>query len=479
MSKNHQGVIVVKLADQSMPDDFIEHMLKARPSTAGFAVAEIVGETGIVKIDGSIEGDVTLEQVKAMQEDYMDSTCIFYFSILPSGFSPNCAQPFIALEEDGAEGADLVVFIEMDEPAKPLITSKNSPEFDTFMKYIKPALVRIWKGCNQDIVETMQEIATDPGLPDLIGMLYNKQATVMMLGANGEMITFGRNEAEVSYDWGTTSNTCGYGDKKTVVEKVAESVRRGMGSGRLRGATAAASPSSSKVSEDADAGGGSEAEKYHAPPLSATKQEKGQWYLDNNEGIIPPGYKTCPKILKMEFRQIKSLKDKKLEAVATVKRPIADVVPARRRNGGDRSVDAAKDKAVTTEVLPVIPPPQLKKLAEFMKTPLVGENINEGKSILDPERFVDMEKKYSSFAEVAGLKGLEETFSWIFEAYVKLGKDVGIEALALLAFNLTIAYQKYLAADDDAPVVEDEEVNTEVVNDPPVSRFSGSRNLRR
>ncbi len=90
-----------------------------------------------------------------------------------------------------------------------------------------------------------------------------------------------------------------------------------------------------------------------------------------------------------------------------------------------------------------------------------------------------MEKKYSSFAEVAGLKGLEETFSWIFEAYVKLGKDVGIEALALLAFNLTIAYQKYLAADDDAPVVEDEEVNTEVVNDPPVSRFSGSRNLRR
>src|SRR5258705_1380788 len=299
----------------------------------------------------------------------------------------------------------------------------------------------------------------------------------MMLGANGEMITFGRNEAEASFDWGTTSDTCGYGSKKTVVEKVADTVRRGMGSGRLRGATAAASPSSSKVSEDADASGGSEAEKYHAPPLNATKQEKGQWYLDNNEGIIPPGYKSCPKILKMEHRQIKSLKDKKLEQVAVGKRPIADIVRVRRKNGGDKTIDAGKDKAVTTEVLPVVPPTQLKKLAEFMKPPLVGKNINEGKSILDPERFVDMEKKYSSFSEVAGLKGLEETFPWIFEAYVKLGKDVGIEALALLAFNLTIAYQKYLAADDDEPVIE-EQVNTEV-NDPPASRFSGSRSLRR
>ncbi len=477
MSKNHQGVIVTKLADQSMPDDFIEHMLKARPSTAGFAVAEIIGENGIVKVDGSIEGDVTRDQVKAMQEDYKDSTCVFYFSIFPTGFSPNCAQPFIALEEDGADGADLVVFIEIDEASKPLPSSKNSPEFDTFMKFIKPALVRIWKSCNQDIVETMQEIATDPGLPDLIGMLYDKQATVLMLGANGEMITFGRNESEVSYDWGTASATCGYGDKKTVVEKVAETVRRGMGSGRLRGATAATSPGSSKVSEDVANSGGSEAEKYHAPPLNATKQEKGQWYLDHNEGIIPPGYKTCPKILKLEFRQIKSLKDQKLEQVAAAKRPIADVVPVRQKNG-DKSIDAAKGKAVTAEVLPVIPPTQLKKLAEFMKTSLVGKNINEGKSILDPERFVDMEKKYSSFPEVAGLKGLEETFPWLFEAYVKLGKDVGIEALALLAFNLTIAYQKYLAADDDAPAVE-EEINTEVVNDPPKSRFSGSRNLRR
>jgi len=477
MSDKYSGTVVTKLADQVIPDEFIELALKTMPTTAGFAVAVENGETGMIKCDGSSEGDVTLDQVNQMQEDYKDSTCVFYFSIFPSAFSPNCAQPFIALEEDGAEGADLVVFIEMDEASKPLPASKNSPEFDTFMKFIKPALVRIWKSCNQDITETMQEIATDPGLPDLIGMLYDKQATVLMLGANGEMISFGRNEAEVSYDWGTASATCGYGDKKTVVEKVAETVRRGMGSGRLRGATAAASPSSSKVSEDATTSGGSEAEKYHAPPLNASKQEKGQWYLDNNEGIIPPGYKSCPKILKMEYRQIKSLKDKKLEQIAVTKRPIADVVPVRQKNG-DKSVDAAKGKAVTTEVLPVVPPPQLKKLAEFMKTPIVGKNVNEGKSILDPERFVDMEKKYSSFPEVAGLKGLEETFPWIFEAYVKLGKDVGIEALALLAFNLTIAYQKYLAADDDAPAAE-EEVNTEVVNDPPASRFSGSRSLRR
>jgi len=475
MSK-FQGTIVVKLADQLMPDDFIEKMLEVNPSVAGFAVAVEAegGEKGIIKVDGDSSGNQNLADVQGIQNDYLDSTCIFYFGKFPDEFSEDSVQPFVAIVDEAGDH-EMVVFMDGNFEEKAIEGSKNSAEYDVFSKFLKSALVRIWKGADKDIHATMEEISTDPGLAELIGMWYKGRGTIVLLASNGEMITFGENALTKEYDWGWTSNPCGYGEK-TVVAKVTEVVRRGFSGRASKGADATKSPESTGIPRNVTASGGTDAEKYHAPPLNWSKKEKGEWYAENNEGIIPPGYKSCPLILKMEYRKVKSLKDLGT-ATAAVKRPIADVVPVRQRG-------KPEEKAVTTEVLPVIPPPQLKKLAEFMKMNTAAKNVNEGRNILDPERYADFEKKYTTFAQAAGMKGLEETFPWLFEQYVKVGKDVGIEALALLALNLSVSYQRFLAAEDDPTYVgkeeePEEEVNTEVVNDPPPARrgFGGNRKL--
>jgi len=474
MSK-FQGSIVVKLADQQMPDDFIEKMLEINQSVAGFAVAVEDGEKGIIKVDGSSNGSASLGDVKGIQEDYLDSTCIFFFGKFPDSFNEENVQPFPAIVDE-AQDHEMVVFMDGNFDEKAIEGSKNSAEYDVFSKFLKPALVRIWKGADKDIHATMEEISTDPGFAELIGMWYKGRGTIVLLASNGEMITFGENALTTEYDWGWTSNPCGYGEK-TVITKVVDTVKRGFSGRASKGADATKSPTPTAIPRNVTASGGDDAEKYHAPPLNWSKKEKGDWYLEHNESIIPPGYKSCPLILKMEYRKVKSLKDLGT-ATAANKRPIADVVPVRQRG-------KTEEKAVTTEVLPVIPPTQLKKLAEFMKMNTAAKNVNEGRNILDPERYADFEKKYTTFAQAAGMKGLEETFPWIFEQYVKVGKDVGIEALALLALNLSVSYQRFLAAEDDPTYVgkpeeePEEEVNTEVVNDPPPTRrgFGGNRKL--
>jgi hypothetical protein len=467
MSKYQQSIVGV-LADQDMPDECIEHFLEKLPTGMGFAVAVEDGERGTIQIDGSLPEDdpVTLEQFKGVADDYKDTTRIFYFFKFPEKYHTDSQQPFPAIEEEG--NTQMVVFMDGNFDKKAASGSKFSPERDVFDKYIKPAIVRIWKGADKEIHQTMEEIATDPGFADMIGMFYEGQASVVLLASNGEMITFGENKDLKEYDWGWATNSLGFGEKSVgekVVDAVTSAAKRGFGNRKVTGAAATASPTPSAIPRNVASNDKDEEHKYHAPPLNGTKAEKGQWYLDNNEGVIPPGYKTCPKILKMEFRTLKDLKSLGKATDAAVKRPIADVIPVRAPTRGSQIKNArateASTAAVTTEVLPVIPPPQLKKLAAFMKTDIVAKINNEGRNILDPERFVELEKKHSMFSEVAGLKGLEETFPWLFEAYVKLGSEVGIEALALLAFQLTISYQRFLAAEDG------EEINTEEVNDAP------------
>lgn len=457
MSK-HQGTIVTKYADQLIPDEFTTLALKAMPTTAGFAAAIIDGENGNIILDGSSESDVTVDQVNKMQEDYKDSVCFFYFSKFPEKFTEASCQPFVAIQEDDNIG--LVVFMDGGFDKKAIPNSKNSAERDVFDKYLKPALVRIYKGADKDIVQTMEEISTDPSLADLIGMLYEGQATVTILASNGDSCTFGRNEAHAEFEWGEASNPCGF-NSKSILEKAVATVK-GFGSRSAKGAAVTASPESTGIPRNVATNDSDEAHKYHAPPLNATKAEKGQWYLSNNEGVIPPGYKSCPVILKMEYRQVKTLKDLGKAVDAAVRRPIAEVVPARRVTKPSTAVE----KAVTTEVLPVSSPASLKKLAAFAKTELSGKIINEGRSILDPDRINELEKNNVTFTESMGLSGLEDTFGWQFEAGVLLGEKVGINELARLWFQTRNAYMRYLAADDDGQA--ELELNTEAVNDPPV-----------
>lgn len=459
MSK-HQGMISMVLADQEAPDDFIEHALKEHESGIGFCVCIADGEKGLIKVDGSSE-KTSLDQVKAVDEDYKDSTRFYYFAKFPNEFNEASIQPFPVLSDD-ADNLEMICLMDGNFDEKAIEGSKYSADYDVLTKYIQPAIKRIYKGCDKEIHDTMQEIATDPSLPDLINTFYKGRASIVLLASNGEYVIFGENALMTEYDWGWSSNPGTYG-KKTVTERVKETVK-GFGSRSLKGAAVTTSPTPGKVPANVTASGGDE-HKYHAPPLNGTKKEKGEWYLKHNEGVIPPGYKDCPKILKEEFRPVKTLKDLGKATDAASKRPIADIVPVRQRNGGNRT-----EAVAPTEVLPIIPPPQLKKLAEFMKVDLVAKNNNEGRNILDPTRFAEFEKKHTTFAQAAGLKGLEETFPWIFEAYVKLGKDVGVEALALLALNLSMAYQAFLASEDDAEdngEQEELDLNTEVVNDPP------------
>lgn len=430
----HTGTFCAVLAGQDAPDDFFEKMIEEFPSVTGFAAAE----GGVLKVDGVSDGSVTLEQIKEICEDYKDTTCFFHFGKFPDKFNENSCQPFTLVDEN------VVVFMDGNFEEKAISKDTLSPEFDVFTKYLKPNILRIWKGAGGDVAEFMQELTTDPTIPDLINTWYKGRASVCILASNGEFVTFGENALYSEWDWGWSTNPGTYG-KKTVVEQATATVKRGFGNARR--AVASVTAGQSKVPATGPTAT-SDADKYHAPSPKLSKAEKTAWYVENNEGVVPPGYKDCPKILKMEFRPIKTLNDPKVaSSVAANRRPIAEVVPAR-------------GKAVTSEVIPVLSPAQLGKLKTF-----AGTQTTEGRKILDPKRLQEMEKEFATFCEQAGLNGLEDTFHWTYEGLIKLGKDVGIEALALLCDNYSYAYQELLA---EAPVEEQEEVEEKEVVEQPV-----------
>lgn len=456
---NYKNSIVCVEADQDAPDELFEKILETMTSVAGFAAAE----DDVLKLDAGSEG-ASLDDIKGLCEDYKSSTRLFFFGEFPTEFHEDSCQP-IVISENGEGDARVVAFLDGNFDEKAIDGSKNSPERDIADKYLAPALKRIYRGVGGDVAEFMQELKTDPSIPDLVNTWYKGRATITIFAANGEYASFGENALKQDFDWGWSSNPCGYGAAKGAIASAAEAVRKGIGGLRKgKGASERVTPpAAAAIPANVAARGGSEAEKYHAPPAKWSKTQKSEWYVEHNEGIVPPGYKDSPLILKMEFRPIKSLKDPKL---AAVKRPVADVVPARRSD----------NKAVTTEAIPAIPPAQLKKMPDFIAAN-VTKNVNEGRNILDPKRIAELSEEHTKFSEAVGLAGLEDTFSWTYTQWLKLSKDVGIET----ALNALVEYQlAYLGklAEEGTERPESQEPEEQEEPTERKSRFGGARSTR-
>jgi len=487
-----KGTIFSVKAGTSVPDLFLEKVIEQNQSFAGVAAAiQQDGSPMLVTILNS--GPTSLEDVKDMLEEYKDTTCLWHFGNVEGAFGDGDVQPITVIQEGGDEASpDVVMFLEG-------MFEDKGGEAEVAAKFIIPYLKKIWKGC-ADVPEFMEELATDASNAEQMKLYYQSRGTITVLGSNGMQVTFGENALHKEYEWGWTSNPCGYVEEAAEAPVAAAPVRRFGNTSRNVTATPVTSAAGKTVvvekkqtaaSVPAAPKSGGEIAKSRAdkPELWGpgadcdTKNKIKEWYVKNNNGIIPEGYKDRPLVEKGPL--------KSFDALAT--RPIASVTPINAGKGSNATptaqsttttstvnkTEVTPSKQVTNEVLPVAPPKQKEWLKNtFMKRGSVQRTVSDGQQIIDPKRMQATEAKFPTYVEMAGLTDLQDVYHYTPEDRILLCKEAP-ETTAILLMNLSFELERRWPIAAGTPVAQSEAPSSHsAAAKAPVARsFGGGRKV--
>lgn len=467
-----KGTIFSVKAGQTVDDDFIIAVLEANQSFGGFAAAvEQDGSPLLVTILN--EGPTELADVKDVLEQYKDSTCLWHFGSVEGAFAQTDVQPFTVIEEvDGSP--DVVMFMEG-------MFEDKGGEAEVAEKLVIPFLKRIWKG-SADVAEFMEELQTDNAIIDQMKLYYQGRASITILGSNGAQVTFGENALLTEYEWGWTSNPCGYKAEEIVVEPVVAAVpeRKFGNTKRVVSAAPVTSASGKTVAVEVKP---SATTKVSVPPVAAkaapdkpemwgpgpecvTKNQIKQWYITNNNGVVPDSYKNRPLVEKSTtLKSLAELKD----------RPIASVTPITQPTKVDGTIKkdeaVVASKEVSGDILPVASPKQKEWLQKtFLKRGSVQKTTSDGQTIIDPKRMAATEAKFTTFVEMAGLDSLKDVYHYTPEDRILLCKEAP-ETAAILIMNLTYALAQHEPIEVAAPVTQTEAPKA------PERKFGGGRKV--
>lgn len=435
-------VHIGKLADQSLPDALLDAVLKEHQSCAGIAIIganeEYLGT--FLQAEGTNTKDV-----QTLLANHKDKACVLSFASFPEGTSKENIQPFVGLfDNDG--NTTLSGFLSGDFESKAKAGGDESPELQVWKRLVLPQILKAAKNYEDDAGQTYQEMASDPALAELMNMFY-KDTGAITLVCNDGMITWGEGyHRESPYPWGWVTNPCGYTEVKAAEPKSSAAKSGGFGSGLSFGAKpeglkpevkTATSKVSLPAASDAPATGYTDADwEWGAPSSSWTKEQKKRFYSDHNifidgkrlpagQGIVPEGYKNCPKVRVPKATIVAAAPIKDFKDI-----PKQTVVPS---NG-----------QVTADILPVIPPTQKAWFQNtFLKKGHVQKTMSEGKTIIDPKRVQGLNKDWPTFVEEGGLQDIRQTLFYSVEDRLDIIKNMPNGAERAWG-DLAFAYYKLL-----------------------------------
>jgi len=433
----HDYIHLCKFADHDLPDGLLDAILKDHTSCAGIAIPGL-GE-GHLNTFLQAEGTNT-KDVQELLAGHKDKACVLSFCKGPSPFPADDVQPFVALFNDEGE-TTMSCFVSGKSFAPRAKGGDASPERQIYTKLVLPQILKAAKLQEDDADATWQDMATDESLKDVMDMIAGDGGIITIV-TNSGIHSWG--EGITDYEFGWCTDPCGWSAEAKKPEPAKIS---GFGkSAKPTGTTGAEKPEglkpppkteASQVSlqsttnekgTTSDDGVENVDWAWWAPPSAWTKDQKRKAYaeadrLDGQKGIVPQGYKDCPKIKVRLKKVVKSLQE--------LPKPAAKEV-------------VSSNTQVTDEVLPVIPPKQKEYIQNrFVKNGHVQATISQGKKIIDPKRIAKLcNEEWPSYIESGGIDDIRECLYYTDAERSDLVKNapdaaaVLIKDLSYLAYNL-------------------------------------------
>lgn len=394
-----------RLAGKKFPEGFLDALMKDN-SCAGVAIIE-GSRYDVTTVDGNDYLFTYLQNEPAMKTDvenllaeYPDKDCILSFGKGPSPFPQDDVQPYVALFNTEGE-TTLAVFTSGKGFEK--YKSPNSSQYEAFSKLILPHIITAGKTHDDAADETFTDLASNPTMATLMNMIAGEDGWITIVSNEGQNTWSGGTKRN-DYDFGWTTDACGWTDKTTVKPKAT-----GFG-GRPRPDGLKADPKTAtsqvalqgatdeKTVANPDGVQGTDWD-YWSPPSTWTKDQKRKAYanadrIDGTKGIVPDGYKDCPKI-KIRLKKIE-------EIPPPTPRPV--------------EVVSSNVNTIVDDELPVISAKSMGYLKNtFAKKGHVQATMSQGKVIVDPKRIERMTNdEWPTFVEKAGIEGLEDVKQALF-----------------------------------------------------------------
>lgn len=494
----HSGAIVIKKADQLVPEELFKKVLTENKSCYGAAtIAEGMIGSGAVPKTG------TIEELMKSQLENKDIPVVFFFGNFPAGFAKEDMQPYVLLRN--AEQEPIVVaFLEGNFPGFEKTDSAHAAEYYVVIDELIPKFQSYFEMVGEDLdklTKQFEGVMIKKDMDRLIG----ERGVITLLAANGKISTFEDNSEGNDFSWGWASKTYGYNGAPVAVKEKEVVSETGLGSFRPGNKKVVARQGDAPAVKPVEVPKPVVETKPDAPkaPVEAPKTDTAipagvaitvkcpdnvhaknaiKDYYRTRLGFVPENWKQKPSITDVprgKAAAIKSFADPALANAMPAAAPKADAgqpmgpVEKARTSGhvvGSKDTGvkhiaeitpskSGKDaKKEPQEAVALLSADTKKYLADsWLKGAQVVKSLDaNSKEIPDPAKLQEIETKFGSFCDQNGMN-LEDFFRTDLKAWIELGEHCP-DALALALCDFRRAYIKMLKEEDrpsaTKPVVE-------------------------
>lgn len=414
----HDGLIVRKNADKTIPADVLEKIVKEYPSCMGIACSTTDSE-GNAKLEAEVFPQTPdLEGLKNMLETYKAATLYMFFGDYPGEFNEEDVQPHIL--QAGEDGPLLVLFAVGDFKGFEKAESSRAPSFHAFNDFIKPYVQKMIRDAGQDanFEEFMKSFNDDPlNKQALLGASVGR-ATYVIVAANGTEAIVSRSDEEGDYPWGYLSSRMDIPIAMGTPPKAEEHKAKGSFFSAMKKKIEKPEPEK-KLAAPASNGSPAEDTQLWAPGPEVKTYGDLRSAYQRIAGFQPDNYKERPlvPVSKARLKRFQQLKSP--EATQA----LADKKAELETKGTDN-----KNLPVSVKDMPIVPAESKEALKVFMANlPSIDEKKLQEMEGLTPTfeqstgvNLNAMENvPFSKFLELAGIKEHRNTLAVLAYSLVR------------------------------------------------------------
>lgn len=217
----NKQVIITKEPGQVIPRGYLQEALKQCPSCIGITIQDVVDDEPV--LDCTAENKtMTVDDLMKVIESCKDVRMVVVLGQMVQDFDPETdMQPFVFQQtgENGETQNILAFHVEGDYPNYSKPGKGHTDEFNFWEDCVFPTLLEKFDA-SDNLVTFFSKVAASP-MKQLIENPIGHRGVAVFVPLEGDIIAFGNNELGGEFDWGTTSQTFGWGNP-TKLESAAE-----------------------------------------------------------------------------------------------------------------------------------------------------------------------------------------------------------------------------------------------------------------
>jgi hypothetical protein len=486
MAMSGKGYIVHRSANQIVPKEYLETVLRQEPSYMA-VIGCLPGEDNLTVSTYEGEEMPGIDQLMAMQDAVKEIPLTLYFGDAPPLAAEGDKQPHVlACRGEEEQEPVLVALLEGDFNgfAKPDVAF--SEEYQVVAELLQPMVAEQITNVEGDPIKLLELFSQSNLIKTQISSAITGRGNIVLYAPGVEPLTFSKGKETRKTVWGWTSDILGWGEEAPVTTaKKIDPFKAAMvtlpSKPKAEGASVPPPPPAPKATVTPPPPSPTETKKEETdapsdtcPPIAcpAEIKEKDQvkkWYRDrgvNNVDKIKAtdgkfwSWNKHPEIIPTKGKEYDEWVARKkgvakgIENVtlATSVKPVASTTPILQTG-------TEKPKDVSPHHIPPVNTQLRQKFADFMagkwheydhKGISIFTTDTGGRKIIDPRVQKQLDAKHPSFYDIMGYK-TQETFGWPRELFMDMVQEYP-GAVVTLLLNFRSAMIGFMLAKKDEEV---------------------------